>query len=100
MERLFALTLAPIVLMSACSAVVPAPDVPQRPPVPAPSADTCNAAQYASLVGQDATALERVLIMGQVRVIRPAQAVSMDFRPARINFNIGPDNRITSISCQ
>ena len=98
MTRLFAL--APFALISACGSIAPAPDVPQMPAIPAPSADTCNAAQYDSLVGQDATALERVLIMGQVRVIRPGQAVTMDFRPARINFNIGPDNRITSVSCQ
>lgn len=61
--------------------------------------DTCNASQYAALIGEDATALERVLLLGQVRVIRQNQAVTMDFRPERINFNVGSDNRIRSISC-
>lgn len=61
--------------------------------------DTCNASQYAALIGEDATTLERVLLLGQVRVIRQNQADTMDFRPERINFNVGSDNRIRSTSC-
>ncbi|WP_375279366.1 I78 family peptidase inhibitor [Pseudooctadecabacter sp.] len=91
------LMLAPFVVLAACAE--PAPQRPTLPPVPAAGADTCNAGRHVNLVGQDATALERVLIMGPVRVIRPGQAVTMDFRPDRINFNIGADNRILSVSC-
>lgn len=90
------LTPALVLLLSACDATVP---VPNGPPTPEPSQDTCNASQYSALIGQDATALERVLILSQVRVIRPGQAVTMDFRPERINFNVDGANRITSISC-
>lgn len=82
----------------ACSAQQPAPVLPAKP-VPIGAADTCGATPYAYLVGQDATALERVLILRQVRVIRPLDAVSLDLRPVRINFNIGADERIRSITC-
>lgn len=61
--------------------------------------NTCDGERYGTLVGQDATALERVLILGQVRVIRPASVVSQDYRPERINFYIGGDNRVTRIAC-
>ena len=88
--------IAPIMLLTACS--VPTPPVSQ-PALPRLQDDTCNANTYADLIGQDATALERVLILSQVRVIRPGQAVTMDFRPERINFNVSAGNRITSISC-
>lgn len=75
--------------LAACGATVPvAPPVPDMPPVPAPAQDTCGAAPYAMLVGQPATALERVLIMRQVRLIRPDTPVTEDFRPQRINFHI------------
>lgn len=95
MKNLF--LIAAFGIVSACSnATVTAPD---RDPVPINTRDTCNAAQYASLVGQDATALERIMILGQVRVVRPRQAVTMDFRPERINFNVNAANRITSITC-
>lgn len=97
MKNLFAI--APLVFLAACEMPVPTPEIPRGPTVPAAANDTCNANQYASLIGQDATALERVMILGLVRVIRPDQAVTMDFRPERINFNVGQNNRIASITC-
>lgn len=82
-------------LLAAC---VAAPDV-GLPPVPPASADTCGAAPHAALIGQPATALERVLIMRQVRVIHPDAMVTMDFIPARINFEIDAAGRIARITC-
>ncbi len=79
-------------LITACTATV-------APPVPPTLEDTCNAGQYGDLIGQDATALEKVLILGPVRVIRPGDAVTQDFRPNRINFGIDAENRISDISC-
>jgi len=87
------LTICTLLLVAAC-----APE-PQRPSLPSTLEDTCDARRYGDLIGQDATALEKVLIMGMVRVIRPGDAVSQDFRPGRINFGIGSDNRINDISC-
>lgn len=72
---------------------------PKLPPIPDAATDTCAARPYADLVGQDATALERVLIMRQIRLIRPGQPVTADYSESRINFDIGPDNRIQSIHC-
>ncbi|MCF2905849.1 hypothetical protein L0666_12695 [Octadecabacter sp. CECT 8868] len=97
MKKLF--LIAPLILLSACDVAGPRPTTPTGPPIPAPEQDTCNAAQHATLIGQDATALERVLLLAQVRVIRPGQAVTMDFRPNRINFNVGADERIKTITC-
>jgi hypothetical protein len=51
------------------------------------------------MVGRHDTALERVLILGPVRVIRPGMAVTMDHRPDRINFPISEAGRITRIHC-
>ena len=70
-----------------------------NPPLPPQIEDTCNAARYGDLIGQDATALEKVMILGMVRVIRPGDMVTQDFRPERINFGIAADNRISDISC-
>jgi hypothetical protein len=79
-------------LMTACTATV-------APPGPPTLEDTCNAGQYGNLIGQDATALEKVLILGLVRVIRPGDVVTQDFRPNRINFGIDAKNRISDVSC-
>ncbi len=82
-------------LLAAC---VAAPDV-GSPPVPQAMADTCGAAPHSALIGQPATALERVLIMRQVRVIYPDTMVTMDFIPTRINFEIDAAGRIARITC-
>ncbi len=83
-------------LLAACA--VP-PSSPPGPAVPPPDRDSCSAAPLARLIGQDATALERELILRQVRVIRPGDAITEDFRPDRINFDIGPDGTIARIWC-
>ncbi|WP_341367975.1 I78 family peptidase inhibitor [Yoonia sp. BS5-3] len=72
---------------------------PAAPVLPDAGEDSCGATNYAALVGQDATALEKTLILGMVRVIRPGDIVTMDFRSARINFAIGADETITRIYC-
>lgn len=88
--------LVPILLLAGC---VQADPIPAPPPLPAAAQDTCNANSYAELVGQDASALERVLILGRVRIIRPGQPVTMDYWANRINFMIDADERIAKISC-
>lgn len=80
-------------VLSACSQTV------GLPPVPDGDADSCGAAQYGAVVGQPATALEKVLILGQVQLIRPTTAVTQDFRPERINFFIDSTETITAITC-
>lgn len=84
-------------LMAGCAPRAPEP--PPRASVPQAETDLCDAGSYAGLTGQDGTALERVLLLGQVRVIRPGDAVTMDLRPERINFEIGTDGRIARVFC-
>ena len=84
-----------LVFLAACSQT----QAPQPVPVPPAAQDSCNAAQFADLVGQDATALERVLLLCKVRVIRPGQPVTMDFLPDRINFMIDDANLIAQVTC-
>jgi hypothetical protein len=76
-------------LLTACGGTIQRPDAP----------DTCGAPLYADLIGQDTRALERVLILRMVRVIRPTDAVTMDFRQERINFIVNDDEVIVDIRC-
>ena len=96
MKHLFFIAL--YILLAACGTLPETTQIP-RSPVPPATLDTCQAAQHANLIGQDATALERILLMGQVRVNRPGDAVTTDFKPVRINFIIDSSNRIASIRC-
>ena len=90
--------LAVLALLAGCG--LPSDIVgPTDPTVPASVSDTCQATPYLGLIGQRDTALERVLILRPVRVLRPGMARNDDLNPARINFVIGTDGRIADIRC-
>ena len=86
-------------LLAGCSSVQTPTPIPARPTLPAADQDTCQGRQYSQLIGQDATALERVLIMRQVRVLHPDSVMTMDFRAERLNFEVGADSKISGIFC-
>lgn len=79
-------------VVSACSGLEPGAQAPRQQ-------DTCGGAQYQNLIGEAGTSLERTLILGEVRIIRPGQAVTLDYRPSRLNFEIGASGRIVDIRC-
>ena len=102
------IALAPLLLASACaSGPVVRSDAGRAPqavdvsavPSGAGVENSCGARRQISLLGKDATVLEKVLILGPVQVLRPESIAAQDFQPDRINFIIGPDNRITQITC-
>ena len=84
------------VTLAACSTQPPAPATSASA---SGSADTCTASPYLYLIGEDATALERVLILRQVRVNWPGDRLEGASKPERLNFNIGASGRIESITC-
>ena len=90
--------IAPLMLSVAACTPLPMFD-PLPDPVPVEIEDTCGAAAHAGLIGQDASALERVHLRQRVRVIQPGMAVTMDYGPDRINFEIDTRNRIARIFC-
>ena len=57
------------------------------------------AAQYAALVGKPATDPGVPPASPTVRHITPGMQVTMEFMPARLNLRIGPDGKITEITC-
>ncbi|GGL62889.1 I78 family peptidase inhibitor [Wenxinia marina] len=99
MTRAAAFTLLCLVAACGPAGMTAAPPPPAGPAVPAAADDTCGAAGRGALIGRDVTALERVLILGPVRLIRPGDAITEDFRPARINFEIDGAERIARIRC-
>lgn len=60
-------------------------------------ADTCNAAAYAGLVGQDAVVA--LQIPDPKRSYRPDEAVTQDLIPARVNVVLDDTDVITAITC-
>jgi hypothetical protein len=64
-----------------------------------PTADTCNMAQYASIVGMPATDAAVPPAGATVRHIRPDTQVTMDYSPTRLNIDINADGVITGVRC-
>ena len=62
-------------------------------------ADACGAAELQDMVGQSRDILATMKFAVPVRVIEPGMAVTMDFQPNRLNFAIGEDGTISSITC-
>lgn len=95
MKKLIAL-----LAVAACTTTAPAPKPqPIGDRLPAGMSDSCGAKRYHTLLDQDATALERILILGQVRVVRPGTILTQDYKPERLNFHVGENGRVTKISC-
>lgn len=65
----------------------------------APVEDACGAADLQHLVGTPASGAEEVAAPGSVRMIRPGDAVTMDYRADRLNFELDAEDRIDRVYC-
>jgi hypothetical protein len=107
MKKASLLLLAGVALMACTPAEEPAatastettPASTPAPPPSDPAADTCNMAQYASLVGKPSTDAGVPPASATVRIIRPGDQVTMDFQATRLNIEVGADGAITAIRC-
>jgi hypothetical protein len=61
--------------------------------------DSCGATALASFVGQSATELIGADFGRPTRIIQPGEAVTMDFNPERLNFDIDATSRISRVWC-
>ena len=69
-------------------------------PEPEPiNTDACLASGSQNLVGQSADILAAMTFPIGTRLIYPGTAVTEDFNPERLNFVVGPSNRIEEVYC-
>ena len=59
----------------------------------------CGADKRSDLVGMSLEQLMQVEILGPVRVIRPGDAVTEDFFPARLNIYLTATDHVTALAC-
>jgi hypothetical protein len=108
----FSIAALAIGFLTACAAPAPAPapvveaPVVARPaPVPAPAPQPeCSAAGARFAVGQTLSpqleAAARTRANATVsRVLRPGQAVTLEFNAARLNLEVDARSRVTSVRC-
>lgn len=86
-------------MLAACTPdLAPGPLPNDPPPLPDP-AGACGAADLQDLQGRPARVLHSLRFAQPVRVIRPGQAVTMEYNPARLNIEIDAAERIARLSC-
>lgn len=98
----FALPAMLAAALAACSAQTPPPE-----PAAPPAADlepSCGADKLVSYVGHNATddvvtAIGRASGAKSVRVIKPDTAVTMDYRPDRLNIDVDANGVIKAFRC-
>lgn len=97
-----------LTLLGACQ-VTPAPQpvplpTPVQPQPPPPVGGTCDASRIQTAVGQPASSqvLEQVTLGSgaqSARVVRPGEAVTMEFNGNRLTVSVDAGNRITQLAC-
>lgn len=85
-------------LLIGCSGTV-VPEPPVENPLPLATDDSCGAARYAGIIGQDAFVLQRGFRPGEIRIIQPGTVASQEYIPERLSFIIGLNNTIRQINC-
>lgn len=86
--------LAVTLTLAAC-----AEGVPGGPAATPPTADTCGAASFQYLVGQDVSPVLATTFTTPIRIIRPDEAVTMDFSAERLNFRVDGNEIVQSVTC-
>lgn len=71
----------------------------EAPVAEAPVEDACGAADLQHLVGSPASAAEGVGTPGSVRMIRPGDAVTMDYRADRLNIELDAGDLVDRVYC-
>ncbi|MCL4187087.1 MAG: hypothetical protein KJZ85_05715 [Rhodobacteraceae bacterium] len=77
----------------------PTTDLPGTGVPPGPGADACGASGVQHLVGRNVSAIRNMAFRGPVRILRPGDAMTMEFAPRRINFIVTAAGTIEEITC-
>lgn len=64
-----------------------------------PVEGACGASALQELVGRDMSALAAMTFPDTTRFISPGDAITMDFSPSRLNFDLDENGVITRIWC-
>jgi len=64
-----------------------------------PGAGTCGADAAQGLVGQPASVVQTMRFGQTVRILRPGDAVTMDYSAARLNIEIDARQRVVRVGC-
>jgi hypothetical protein len=71
----------------------------QREAVSRPEPDSCQMEANRNLIGMDGASIDQSALPAGTRVICHDCMVTMDYAPARLNVQLGPDGKVVSLRC-
>jgi len=80
-----------IPILAAC-----APSVPTRDDF----TPSCGAEEFVKYIGGSADVLQQIDLPRSSRILRPDQAISLDFSPDRLTIDVDELNRVSSVTCR
>ncbi len=89
MTRILTLIAAPAALTLLGGCVQPSPV----------SHDTCGTSAWVGMVGQPVSALQAAGLPTTARIVRPGQAMTMEFSPDRLNVGLDQRDMVSSVYC-
>lgn len=103
-RRWFPLGLGLALLLAGCGGLNTAPGPEPAPPPRVADADACGAERVQDRIGRayDAALGEAIRAesgAASMRVVRPGEAVTLDYRPDRLNVRLDEDDVIAEIAC-
>ena len=69
-------------------------------PVEFDGTPNCGAEALQDLLGEPEAALDRIDLPSTARILRPGDAIALDFSPDRLTIDIDEIGRISSITCR
>lgn len=90
------LALLPLILLAACATPQPADPQIDRPEL---GAGACDAEMLGYLVGQSISEVDVGTLPQPRRIIRPGEAVTMDYREDRTNIELDNEDRVARVYC-
>jgi len=89
----------PILMLFACALGLSACVPENMEQLPKQQSDSCDSGQYEHMLWKPKSVLDGLSLPRGTRVIGPDQAVTMDFRPNRLNITYGKLGRIERVYC-
>ncbi len=80
-----------LLLLASCASN----EIPTRDPVP-----SCGALAYSSFIGGPVSRLQEQDLPRSVRILRPDQAITLDYSPDRLTVDVDQGGRVSSITCR
>lgn len=91
-------------LLAGCTSPPKPEDAPRPPPMKQQSPGECNVTAVWKYIGEEYRAAHEQILANEsgaqrIRVVRPGESYTMDYRPERLSIHLDDEGKIRELSC-